>query len=200
MEIWEKISDNNNYMVSNTGKIKSFNYNNNGKYLKLSTRSKNGVKTKRKLYVVLCRNYNKKVIPVNEIVYKTFVGKIPNGYTVYNKNGNYEDNNVDNLILIKKNENLCLKLAYDTDVEKKEKKQYIYYINGNKVGKLCEFMKYIPKQSKENISERFRRWEAKSNRNPKGILFGDMYCIRKIEYINCNHINRLKNIKAKYGV
>lgn len=205
MENWKTIYGNTNYMVSNTGKVKSFNYRSDGKLLTLSTRSNSDKyvyknKNRRKLYAVLCKNYSKKPYPVNELVYRAFVGEIPEGYTVYNKNGNFLDNRVDNLILVKKSENLCLKIAFDTEVEKKEKKQYVYYINNKRVGLLSEFLKYIPKQSRANISERFCRWEKRKNKDVRGVLFGNNYCQRKVEYVNCNHINKLKTLKEKYGI
>lgn len=82
------------YQVSNTGKIKSFHRNPNGEI--------RSVKHSGGWYLTLpiLKDGVKKTIRIHQVVAETFIGEIPKGYHVHHKDGNKQNNRVQNLEII----------------------------------------------------------------------------------------------------
>lgn len=94
-EVWKNIEGFENYMVSNYGRIKDLNYGNRGKERILNTSVKVILKKANKR---VCRN-------ISIIVARTFMGDCPKGdLVVINVDGNKNNNKVDNLKVITKEE------------------------------------------------------------------------------------------------
>lgn len=82
------------YQVSDTGKIKSFHRNPNGEI--------RSVKHSGGWYLTLpiLKDGVKKTIRIHQVVAETFIGEIPKGYHVHHKDGNKQNNKVENLEII----------------------------------------------------------------------------------------------------
>lgn len=89
------------YEVSDWGRVKSLNYRNTGKegVLKPSPSGKGY------LYINLCKNADKTPVGVHIIVWKTFKGKIPVGNEIDHKDGNPNNNCLENLRCVPHKEN-----------------------------------------------------------------------------------------------
>ena len=92
-EIWKKYDD--NYLVSDLGRVKRIYKNGNEHYLQYVPRSK----TDRQLRVKIYHNY----VPIRRLVWTIFRGEIPDGYAVVNKNGCHTMNELYNLMLMPMN-------------------------------------------------------------------------------------------------
>lgn len=83
------------YQISNKGRIKSFHRD-----------KKDGVIMSAKhsggwyLTVLLRKNRKRKTVRVHQLVAEHFIGAIPKGYHVHHKDGNKQNNNVENLEII----------------------------------------------------------------------------------------------------
>lgn len=83
------------YQISNHGRLKSFRRDSNG-YI-CSNVNKNGWY----LTIILRDSSNKcKTYRIHRLVAEYFIGEIPQGYQVHHKDGNKQNNNVDNLEII----------------------------------------------------------------------------------------------------
>jgi hypothetical protein len=103
-EIWKKIKDYSNYEVSNTGKIRNINLN---KELKLS--SNTGY-----LYIFLSKNNKRSKGYIHRLVAESFLEKTNDKLVVNHKDGNKENNNIENLEWITQGENV--KHAIDNEL------------------------------------------------------------------------------------
>ena len=83
------------YQISNHGRIKSFRKYKDG--MIMSNINKNGWY----LTVNLFNSENKrKTERIHRLVYETFVGKIPKGYQIHHKDGNKQNNELENLAML----------------------------------------------------------------------------------------------------
>lgn len=83
------------YQISNYGRIKSFHKNKSEGEIR-------SVKHSRGWYLTLplVKDGRKKTVRIHQLVADTFIGPIPEGYQVHHKDGNKQNNNVDNLEII----------------------------------------------------------------------------------------------------
>lgn len=204
MEEWKPIRQNNNYMISNHGRVRSYNYHTHGKLLTLSQRMTLAQKKIRGtatqlVYAILCSKYSKVAVPVAYLVYEHFVGKIPDGYVVFNKDRNPWNNKVDNLMLIQSADNKLLKIHKTCKYVLKAKKDrlYEYYVDGECVGSVNDFIKIVGKQTKQNVNLRFTRWENRKKDSKwhmsEGVIFNGHVCTRKLKPAKNKKIKRLQN-------
>lgn len=89
-EQWRKYDD--NYWVSDQGRVKREYKNGSVHYLSQAARHKKDKSLRVKLYG--------KYVSVRRLVWKTFKGEIPSGYTIINKNGCSTMNDLYNLICV----------------------------------------------------------------------------------------------------
>lgn len=194
METWKPIHQNNNYMISNHGRIRTYNYKSNGQLLTL--KQMNIGHENFLVYTILCRNYGKKAFSVGRLVYEHFVGKIPDGYTVFNKDGDTWNNCVENLVLMKKTDCRFVKVN-QRQIQKKTDKMYDYYVDGVLVGGLGEFIKIVGNQTKQNVIQRFKKWENRKKdskwHSPEGVRFNGHICTRKLRPAQNKRFNRMQN-------
>ncbi len=194
METWKPICQNNNYKISNRGRIRTYNYKRNGQLLTLT--QKNIGHENFLVYAILCQNYGKKAFPVNRLVYEHFVGKIPDGYTVFNKDGDPWNNCVENLVLMKKGDSMFVKLNKH-QIKKKKDVMYDYYVDGVLVGGMGNFIKTVGNQTKQNVIRRFRAWETRKKDSkwhiPEGVRFNGHICTRKLRPAQNMRFNRMKD-------
>lgn len=205
MVTWKKTIINDKYKVSSEGDVCSFNYHSNGKMLKPTCRG-NTWKC-----VILCHENNKKAYSVAQLVYEAFVGEVPKGYAVMNKDGNIHNNKVENLVLVKRSDKVFIK-ARKKNISHSENKTYYRYQyyktnNGSKelIGGTREFLDKYTNQSRQNIDQRFAVWEKriKNNNplaNPQGLLFGDDFVVREKVMFSIKHESRIDECEAKYGI
>lgn len=103
MEEWRAIEGTDGrYEVSNTGKVRSRDYKGTGKIKELKVcKDHKGYQRVR-----LCRNHKKWTIKVHREVAKAFIPNLENKDQVNHKDGNRENNNVDNLEWVTNEENM----------------------------------------------------------------------------------------------
>ncbi len=109
-EIWKKIHGFDNYLISNTGNVKSLGFDYIGenntrcviypRILKLNFNKKNGYQ-----YIILRKDKKPKTLPIHRIVAMSFIPNIENKRCVNHKNGVKTDNNVENLEWVTNSEN-----------------------------------------------------------------------------------------------
>lgn len=101
MEEWKEIKDYPNYMVSNIGRVKSLGNN--------KTRKEKILKPKKMktgyLMFFLSKEGKQKGFTIHRLVYKAFVGEIPDGMQVNHINEIKSDNRLENLNLMTPKEN-----------------------------------------------------------------------------------------------
>ena len=115
-EIWKDIVGYEGlYQVSNTGKIKSLNYNHTGREKILKQRLFN----RGYLYVGLWKNGKQKYFSVHRLEYEAFYGEIPKGMQVNHINEIKTDNRLENLNLMTPKENTNWGTAIQRRAEKK---------------------------------------------------------------------------------
>lgn len=75
-------------------------------------------------------SYQGKTTTMNNLVYKTFIQDIPEGYVVHHLSHNPYNNNISNLAMITRGENLAERFKYNKnlgkEMAKKHNKNYIY--------------------------------------------------------------------------
>lgn len=78
----------------------------------------------------LTLSINGKTTTINNLVYKTFIRDIPTGYVVHHLDHNPYNNNISNLAMITRGENLAERFKYNKNLGKemasKQNKNYIY--------------------------------------------------------------------------
>lgn len=78
----------------------------------------------------LTLNVDKKTTTMNNLVYKTFIKDIPEGYVVHHRDHNPYNNNISNLAMITRGENLAERFKFNNnlgkEMAKKQNKNYIY--------------------------------------------------------------------------
>lgn len=101
-EIWKDIPGyEGRYQASNTGKIKSMNYNHTGVPGILTPQDNRGYKC-----VTICKADKKhKFHLVHRLVWKTFVGPIPEGMQINHKDENKYNNSLENLEIVTPKQN-----------------------------------------------------------------------------------------------
>ena len=180
MEQWKPIRQNNNYWVSNHGRVRTYNYRSNGKLLTLTQKNK-GHKNFL-VYAILYSKYNKKAFPVNRLVYEHFVGKVPRGYLVFNKDQNPWNNHVDNLVLMSRKDSVFVKRNKGREIKNHQSVEYKYYVDGVLVGDINEFMRSVGERTKQNVSTRFNNWENRKRTTKwyrdDGVVFSGKLCTR----------------------
>lgn len=180
MEVWKPIRQNNNYKVSNYGRVRTYNYKYNGKLLTLTQKNKD--KKERQVFAILCRNYDKVAIPVNRLVYEHFVGKIPRGYLIFNKDGDPWNNHVDNLVCVSRKDDMFIKLNNNREIKNKQSVRYDYYVDGVFVGGIQDFMKEVGERTHQNVEQRFSNWENRKKTTKwyrdDGVVFSGKLCTR----------------------
>lgn len=93
MREWRTCPQNRNYVISNDGICMSKQHRFDGKCLRAAFRSHSDV-------YVLCKNYSKKAYPIKYLVYTAFIGPVPKGYVVVQKDGDRNNNCVENLFIM----------------------------------------------------------------------------------------------------
>lgn len=83
------------YQISNFGNVKSFHKSKNGKLISLN--NKNGWYLS---FRAISKEHKTNTLRVHVEVAKAFIGDIPKGYHVHHKDGNKQNNRVDNLEII----------------------------------------------------------------------------------------------------
>ncbi len=196
---WRTCPQNRNYKISNTGLCKSTQARFEGKYLKPSPRPH---------FVdvyVLCSNYSKQAYPIRHLVYTAFVGEVPKGYIVYNKDGNIHNNNLDNLDIMRR----CDKYFFYCKRTKKipkinDKSKYTFVINGKTYETSNAVLKDYDLGTRQNLCFHADRFiEGKAPRgtkyNPKGfIIRGVLVYATKKRLDNPTKI-RMDYIKNNYN-
>lgn len=101
MEVWKKIEGYDNYEVSNTGKVRTHNWMNQG-----ITKEMSPSKCRGYLQVNLFRNNRQKCFRIHRLVAKAFIPNPNNLREVNRIDGNKENNSVENLEWCTREENL----------------------------------------------------------------------------------------------
>lgn len=122
------------YEVSNTGKVKSksrviWNSRGNGFYQNIKEKIlKHCISDNKKGYpmVILCFDKKRLNMAIHILVYTMFVGEIPKGMTINHKDGNHENNQLNNLELATYSENM--QHSYDILKRTSDKPKYKYII------------------------------------------------------------------------
>lgn len=109
------------YQISNRGRLKSFHKESDG-YILSNVNKKGGY-----LSVILRDRKNKRYTRIHVLVAETFIGNIPKGYQVHHKDGNKQNNDVNNLVIISTKEH-----------NKETMKQYPDYCKG-----MNDYNKYV---------------------------------------------------------
>lgn len=98
-EVWLPVKDYIDYEVSNYGRVRSLKF---GKIKMLKGRKRK----KGYLHVILCNDEKKSGFYIHRLVYETFVGEIPEGMQIDHRDGNTQNNRLDNLRCVTPKENV----------------------------------------------------------------------------------------------
>lgn len=197
MREWKTCPQNRNYLISNDGLCKTKQNRFEGRYLKPAYRPNTNV-------YVLCQNYNKKAYPIRHLVYTAFIGKVPNGYIVFNKDGNKNNNNLENLDIMPRPD----KIFYFCRREKKiprmtYKNKYTFIINNKTYKSSNEVMKDYPiLGTRQNLCHQADRWISKTGRhwNPNGFIIRGVFIWAKKQTVKNPTKIRMDDIKLKYNI
>lgn len=192
-EIWKNLDFTSDYLVSNLGRVKSIKRN---KEIILKPAQYHKIKNYNES-VVLYIDKKKYVYPLKNLIYETFVKKIPKGYRVYNKDNNEHNNNINNLMLLSEEDVMFLKINRHNKAENKSTKSFTYIVDGVNVGKLKNLLKLIPEQTRANVSRRFIAWEKDKYHDDRGLLFGNHWCIRNVTINPNKRYLRMQNCLEK---
>lgn len=153
MRKWKVCPQNRNYKISNDGLCMSNQANYDGHFLKPAYRLDAE-------YYVLCKSYYKKAYPIKHLVYTAFVGKVPKGYIVTQKDGDRYNYNVENLFVMPRGD----KIFYCCERKKKLPRMRQTYtctfvINGKTYSNSAEVLKDYPCiGTRQNLLEQANRW------------------------------------------
>lgn len=190
MRKWKTCPLNRNYEISDDGLCRSKQARFEGKYLRPAWRSHTDV-------YVLCEKYNKKAYPIKYLVYRTFVGDVPKGYVVFWKDGERNNNHVDNLDIMP----LGDKIFYFHQREKKiprlkYTKSYFFMIGKDVYSNAEEVVKKFPNLgTRQNILNQAHRWLEK--RAPRGKTWDAKGFIIRGTRIWCCEQTRKNKVKVR---
>ena len=136
-EIWKTLSESDNYLISNTGKIKSLNYKRTG----IEKELKQNINSRGYPYVFISKNSKYKNILIHQAVAKAFIPNPNNLPQVNHIDGNKTNNKVENLEWCNNRENI--KHAYKNGLRGKQV--------GNTYKKRCELaIEYIEEHTTDH--------------------------------------------------
>ena len=200
MRQWKTCPQNRNYKISNDGCCMSTQHNYDGHFLKRAYRPDAE-------YYVLCNCYYKKAYPVKHLVYTAFVGKVPKGYIVTQRDGNRYNFHVENLFIMPRKD----KRFYDCKREKKipgvrKICTLTFIINGKTYATSAEVLKDYPHiGTRQNLLQQAHRWlSGKAPRGkkwkPKGFQIKDLTVwVEKTNKDNPTKV-RMDKILKKYSL
>lgn len=169
MREWKTCPLNRNYKISNDGLCKSRHPRFEERFLTPAPRQNT------KVYV-LCEKYTKHAYPIRHLVYTTFVGPVPKGYVVFNKDGNPDNNVVENLGVMPLGDKLFYYCKYRVKKVAKEldKGKFVFRIND----KLYKTSRAVVKDypiigTRQNLCHQADRWlngqsKRRTSYNPNG--------------------------------
>lgn len=197
---WKTCPQNRNYKISDTGLCKSTHPRFEDRFLTPAPRKNIDV-------YVLCKNYTKHAYPIRTLVYTAFVGNIPKGYVVYNKDGNVKNNRLKNLGIISRSDKTFFYCKRTKKLPRLTyKNKYTFYINGKTYHTSSEVVKeYKQIGTRQNLCFQADRWIAKraprgKERNPLGfVINGVLIWASKRKVENPTKI-RMDSIKQKYNL
>lgn len=155
MRKWRTCPQNGNYKISSDGLCRSTHPRFEGKFLTPTT------STRFAPYYVLCSKYYKKAWPIRHLVYTAFVGEVPKGYIVFNKDGNTNNNNVENLDMMPLADKMFYYCKYRTKKAPKmtDKHKYTFMIDGVAYNTSQDVIKKYPQiGTRQNLCFQADRW------------------------------------------
>ncbi len=202
MEKWTKVIVNRNYEISDKGRVRSYNYHSKGKLLKPTKRGTSW------FCVVLCDNYGKKAYSISNLVYESFCGKLPEGYSILHKDGNPSNNSLDNLVPMKRSDKAFVKANKDVELLPSKSFRYEYFINNDgkpkPIGGTADLMTKYGIRTRQNVEQRFLTWERRKTNSKwhssNGVKFGEDFIIRKKCVVDTKKEIRIAKCEAKYGI
>lgn len=103
-EEWRVFPENDNYAISNMGKVKRIIANRKG--IKINRILKPGLNVWGRQCLILCKNGKTKPYTIHRLVARTFIGERPKGYEINHIDGNKVNNCIDNLEYVTPKENM----------------------------------------------------------------------------------------------
>ena len=201
MREWKTCQQNRNYQISNDGLCKSRHPRFEEKFLTPAPRSNT------KVYV-LCDKYTKKSYPIRHLVYTAFVGPVPKGYIVFNKDGNADNNNLKNLDIMPLSDKLFYYCKHRIKVKPKDldRGKFIFRIND----KLYKTARAVVKDypligTRQNLCQQADKWlnnqyQRRTKYNPNGFeIKGIFIWCRKNKGANFVK-RRMDRIKTTYDL
>lgn len=156
-EIWKDINDFPNYQISNFGRVKSI----------PRPKTKGGLLKQRKdnggyLKVFLTKNNKGKLVSVHRLVAINFIDNPNNLPEVNHKDGNKENNFVDNLEWMTKQDNILHRFRV---LKQEPKRKYIEEkINHSTKEGRNQYAQLYYQKNKEKLLEYGRQWRKKKKR------------------------------------
>ena len=200
---WRVCPQNHNYRISNTGLCKST-------HARFEDRFLTPVHTNYADMYVLCEKYGKKKYRAQHLVYTAFVGDVPPGYVVYNKDGNPFNNRLDNLDIMPLADKLFWFAERTKKLPKVNTRKYTFKIDGKTYYTTSSVLKDYPcLGTHQNLSGRAQVWlKGKAPRGKtwspdgfriKGVLIWvaktktDNKCKMRMDRIQRTYILRRRN-------
>lgn len=201
MREWKTCPLNRNYKISNDGLCKSRHPRFEEHFLTPAPRQNT------KVYV-LCEKYTKHAYPIRHLVYVTFVGPVPNGYVVFNKDGDPDNNNVENLGIMPLGDKLFFYCKYRTKKVPRElnKGKFVFRVND----KLYKTSNAVVKDypiigTRQNLCQQADKWlngefQRRKNYNPNGFEIKGIFIWCK-KNKSANYVKRrMEKIKTTYNI
>lgn len=159
-EVWKDIKGYEGlYQISNFGRVKSFKKNKNGK-IKSTINDKGSY-----LSVGLCGGERKQYNPrIHRLVAEHFIGDIPKGYEVHHIDGNKQNNRVDNLKIVTKQEHAAYTCNLNPNIYSKIVHRNKYEIQ-RKVEQYTLFGEYVATYVNASVAGQY------TGTNPRDILY-----------------------------